>query len=183
MIRPCSQTHIQGSWVRCCLISLKLESCKFNIIINIINITLGLSVVTKLKAFGQYLQKNLTLLDLSIFWYFLCKKKNLTYDACFCFFFSPFLFKPFIVDCIVQSTVKKLMSLVFFVFFLIIFFKFSFLILNFFYLIIRLSWHGSQVWQVNSVYPDCFSFSWLVFFFLPVGFFFSFITRIPGLTG
>jgi len=32
--------------------SFKLESCKFNIIINIINITLGSSVATKLKAFG-----------------------------------------------------------------------------------------------------------------------------------
>jgi len=32
--------------------SLKIESCKFNIIINIINITLGLSVTTKLKVFG-----------------------------------------------------------------------------------------------------------------------------------
>jgi hypothetical protein len=31
--------------------SLKLESCKFNIIINIINITLESSVTTKLKAF------------------------------------------------------------------------------------------------------------------------------------
>jgi len=30
--------------------SLKLESCKFNIIINIINISLGLSVATRAKA-------------------------------------------------------------------------------------------------------------------------------------
>jgi len=52
MTRPCSQTHIQGSWVHCCSSdSLKLESCKFNIIINIINITLGSNFVTKLKAF------------------------------------------------------------------------------------------------------------------------------------
>jgi hypothetical protein len=32
--------------------SLKLESCKFNIIINIINITLGSSVVARPKVFG-----------------------------------------------------------------------------------------------------------------------------------
>ena len=32
--------------------SLKLESCKFNIIINIINITLGSSVATRPKALG-----------------------------------------------------------------------------------------------------------------------------------
>jgi len=32
--------------------SLKLESCKFNIIINIINIIFGSSVATKLEAFG-----------------------------------------------------------------------------------------------------------------------------------
>jgi hypothetical protein len=32
--------------------SLKLESCKFNIIINIINITLGSSVAGRPKAFG-----------------------------------------------------------------------------------------------------------------------------------
>jgi len=31
--------------------SFKLESCKFNIIINIINITLGSNVATKLKVF------------------------------------------------------------------------------------------------------------------------------------
>jgi len=32
--------------------SLKLKSCKFNIIIDIINITLGLSVTAKPKIFG-----------------------------------------------------------------------------------------------------------------------------------
>jgi len=32
--------------------SLELESCKFNIIINIINITLGSSVAARPKAFG-----------------------------------------------------------------------------------------------------------------------------------
>jgi hypothetical protein len=32
--------------------SLKLKSCKFNIIIDIINITLGLSVVAKTKILG-----------------------------------------------------------------------------------------------------------------------------------
>jgi len=33
--------------------SLKLESCKFNTIINIINITLGLSVAAKPKSLGH----------------------------------------------------------------------------------------------------------------------------------
>jgi hypothetical protein len=33
--------------------SLKLESCKFNIIINIINITLGSGVATRPKALGH----------------------------------------------------------------------------------------------------------------------------------
>jgi len=37
--------------------SLKLESCKFNIIINIINIILGSSVATKLKVFGHIFAK------------------------------------------------------------------------------------------------------------------------------
>jgi len=32
--------------------SLKLESCKFNIITNIINITLGSSIAVRHKAFG-----------------------------------------------------------------------------------------------------------------------------------
>jgi len=37
--------------------SLKLESCKFNIIINIINITLGSSVAAKSKALGHIFAK------------------------------------------------------------------------------------------------------------------------------
>ena len=32
--------------------SLKLKSCKFNIIVNIINIILWLSITARLKAFG-----------------------------------------------------------------------------------------------------------------------------------
>jgi len=62
----------------------------FKPFINIINITLRFSVATKLKAFEHIFQKNLTLLDLSIFWYFLCKKKNLTHGVCLCFFFLFF---------------------------------------------------------------------------------------------
>ena len=42
--------------------SLKLESCKFNIIINIINITFGSSVATKLKAFGHIFAERLNTL-------------------------------------------------------------------------------------------------------------------------
>jgi hypothetical protein len=51
MTRPYSQTHLRllGPVLQPDL--LKLESCKFNIIINIINITLESSVATKLKAF------------------------------------------------------------------------------------------------------------------------------------
>jgi len=52
MTRPCSQTHIQDSWVRCCSQTHLIESCKFNII-NIINITLGSSVAAKPKALGH----------------------------------------------------------------------------------------------------------------------------------
>jgi len=52
--------------------SLKLESCKFNIIINIINITLRSSVIGKLKALGYiFVEKPNTLRSLI----FLCKKK------------------------------------------------------------------------------------------------------------
>jgi hypothetical protein len=40
--------------------SLKLESCKFNIIINIINITLGSSIATKSKALGHIFAKKPT---------------------------------------------------------------------------------------------------------------------------
>jgi hypothetical protein len=97
-----------------------------------------------------------------------------------------------------QSTVKRLMPLVFFFcfflfflclslwaaqynpqwkgwclfsFFLINFFLFSLLILIFFfYLVIRLSWHRSQVWRVNPVNSDFFSF-FFISFFLHVDFF------------
>jgi len=51
MTRPCSQTHSRLLGPVLQPDSLKLESCKFNIIINIINITLESSVATKLKAF------------------------------------------------------------------------------------------------------------------------------------
>ena len=44
---------------------LKFRPCKFNVIINIINITLGLGVATKLKTLGYNFAKNLILLDLS----------------------------------------------------------------------------------------------------------------------
>ena len=53
MTRPCSQTHysrLLGLVLQSD--SLKLESCKFNIIINIINITLGSSVAARPKALG-----------------------------------------------------------------------------------------------------------------------------------
>ena len=46
MTRPYSQTHIQYSWV--CVTG----SCKFNFIINIINITPRSGVAVKLKTLG-----------------------------------------------------------------------------------------------------------------------------------
>ena len=44
------------------------------------------------------------------------------------------------------------------------FFFYSFLILNVFNLIIRLSWHGSRVWRVNPVDLDFFFFFFIGFF-------------------
>jgi len=43
--------------------SLKFRPCKFNVIINIINIILELSVVIKPKTLGYNFKKNLILLD------------------------------------------------------------------------------------------------------------------------
>jgi len=54
--------------------SLKLRSCKFNIIINIINITFGPGVAVKLKILEYNFKKNLTFLDFSFFLFYLCKK-------------------------------------------------------------------------------------------------------------
>ena len=52
MTRPYNQTHIQYFWIWCCnQDSFKLKSCKFNIIINIINITLGSSIAAKPMTF------------------------------------------------------------------------------------------------------------------------------------
>jgi hypothetical protein len=70
--------------------SLKLESCKFNIIINIINITLGQALQLDPRLLGISLQKDLTLLDLSLFYIFYARKKKLTRVDAFVFF--PFLF-------------------------------------------------------------------------------------------
>jgi len=50
-LQPDSHSRLLGPVLQ--LESLKLESCKFNIIINIIYITLGSRVATKLKAFGH----------------------------------------------------------------------------------------------------------------------------------
>jgi len=56
MTRLCSQTHIHPHPKLLSLVlqldPLKLGSCKFNIIINIINITLGSGVVAKPKILG-----------------------------------------------------------------------------------------------------------------------------------
>jgi hypothetical protein len=53
---------------------------------------LGQALQLDPRLLGISLQKNLTLLDLSLFWYFLCKEKKLTRDICLCFFSFPFPF-------------------------------------------------------------------------------------------
>jgi hypothetical protein len=60
---------------------LKLGSCKFNVIINIINITLGHALQSNLRLLGIALQKNLTLLDLSFFYIFYAKQIDLRHRA------------------------------------------------------------------------------------------------------
>jgi len=97
--------------------SLKLDSCKFNTIINIINITLGSSITAELKALRHiFAERPNTLISYSFLIFFMQEKKFNPWRVPL-FFFSLFLFKYFTMDCIVQSTVKKLMTLVFFVFF------------------------------------------------------------------
>jgi hypothetical protein len=54
-LQPDPHPRLLGSLLQ--LDSIKLESCKFNIIINIINITLGLSVAAKPKTFGYIFTK------------------------------------------------------------------------------------------------------------------------------
>jgi hypothetical protein len=122
---------------------------------------LGQALQLDPRLLGIFLQKNLTLLDLSIFWYFLCKKKKLTHGVCFCFF-SFLSLLLWIARCNPHSKSLCLWC---------IFFFYSFLILNFFCLIIRLSWHGSKVWWFNPVDSDFFLFFFIIFF-LPVGIFF-----------
>ena len=53
---------------------LKPGSCKFNVINNIINIAFELVLQSNPRFFGIAMQKDLTLLDLSFFLYFLYKK-------------------------------------------------------------------------------------------------------------
>jgi hypothetical protein len=79
MTRPYSQTHIQYSWVRCYSQthlnlgpvlqpdSLKLGSCKFNFIINIINITLRSYVVAKPKILGYNFAEKLNIFKFLFF--------------------------------------------------------------------------------------------------------------------
>ena len=52
MTRPCSQIHIQDYCVVLQPDPLKLGSCKFNVIIKIINITLESGVAAKPKTLG-----------------------------------------------------------------------------------------------------------------------------------
>jgi hypothetical protein len=53
---------------------LKLGSCKFNIIIFIINITPGLGVATKPKTLGSSFAYRPNTLESYLFLYFLCQK-------------------------------------------------------------------------------------------------------------
>ena len=79
MTRPCNQTYnlyprLLGLILHPDLFKLRLD--KFNVIINIINITLGSSVAARPKAFGYIFAEKPILLNLSFFLYFLYKKKN-----------------------------------------------------------------------------------------------------------
>ena len=60
MTRPCSQTHPHSRLLGLVLqLDLfKLGSCKFNVIINIINITLRLGVAAKPETLGYSFAKN-----------------------------------------------------------------------------------------------------------------------------
>jgi hypothetical protein len=73
--------------------SLKLGSCKFNVIINIINITFRLGVAAKFKNFEYSFEysftEKLSLLNFSFFHIFFIKKKPMisraghrSYEAC-----------------------------------------------------------------------------------------------------
>ena len=75
MTRPYSQTHIQYSWVRC-YNSLKLGSCKFNFIINIINITLRSGVAAKPKILGYNFAEKPMIFKFLFFLIFFMQKKN-----------------------------------------------------------------------------------------------------------
>jgi hypothetical protein len=56
--------------------SLKLESCKFNTIINIINITLGSSIIAEPKAFGHiFAERHNTLISYFFLMFFMQEKK------------------------------------------------------------------------------------------------------------
>jgi hypothetical protein len=75
---------------------------------------LGQALQVDPRLLGISLQKDLKLLDLSLFLYFFMKEKKINPWRMPLFFFFVLLFKPFTVDYTVQSTVKKLMPLVYF---------------------------------------------------------------------
>jgi hypothetical protein len=109
--------------------SLKLESRKFNIIINIINITLGSSVAVRPKALRYIFAERPNTFRSQPFLYFLCKKKNLTRGVCLCFFSFSFPFEAFYygLHSAVHSEKVDAFSFIFLAFslcFLIIFFNF-----------------------------------------------------------
>jgi hypothetical protein len=71
--------------------SLKLESCKFIIIIIIINITLGSSVATKTKALGHiFAERPNTLRSKSFLIFFMQEKKINPWRFVFIFLSFPF---------------------------------------------------------------------------------------------
>jgi len=92
MTRPCSQTHIQGSLGPVLQPdSLKLESCKFNTIINIINITLELSITAEPKALRHiFAERPNTLRSYFFLIFFMQEKKFNPWRVPLFFFSFPF---------------------------------------------------------------------------------------------
>jgi hypothetical protein len=70
--------------------SLKLKSCKFNIIINIINIILRSSVAARPKTFGYIFAEKPNTLTSEPFFIFFMQEKKINPCRMPLFFFFPF---------------------------------------------------------------------------------------------
>jgi hypothetical protein len=98
MTRPYSQTHIQGSWVWCCSQThLNLSNVSLILLLILIILFLDQALQLDLKLFGISLQKDLTLLDLSLFDIFDAKKK-ITITLRVCLYFFSFFFIYFFLS-------------------------------------------------------------------------------------